>query len=226
MGSMPRGEPRSVRDEAGELYDREMAKVRARRMMEDRGLSPVDRAAEAFRDFQGGPKIARPNVAETFIPVVGPAWEAVADLQDGDYLGAGLNGAAAVADLAGAGVILKGARAVSKGVHLLNTGSKTAESSRKILRARGLAKPGQEIHHTRPLEGLGRSVPDDRNHYIFLKVMPKETHRRLTGSWNGKPKFDPIRRAWHNRTEWEQALGGYGATHAAAMTERLDDPTR
>lgn len=226
MATMPRGQLRSVPDEAGEQYDREMARARARRQAEDRGLSPIDRATAAFRDFQDGPKIERPNGAQTFIPVVGPAWEAVADLQDGDYLGAGLNGAAAVADIAGAGVALKGVRALSKGVGLLNTGSRTAESSRKILRRRGLAKPGQEIHHTRALNGLGRRVPDYRNHYMFLKVMPTETHRRLTGSWNGKPRFDPIRRAWHNRTEWEQALSAYGATHAAGVAERLDDPKR
>ena len=31
MAAMPRGEPRTVPDPAGELYDREMAKVRAER---------------------------------------------------------------------------------------------------------------------------------------------------------------------------------------------------
>jgi hypothetical protein len=215
-----------VPDEAGERYDREMAKVRAARQAEDRGLNPIGAMTGALGDFQNGPKIARPSFGWTLVPVVGPAWEAAANLQDGDYLGTGINGAAAIADVAGLGVAVKGVRALSKGVGLLNTGSMTAESSRKILRARGLAKPGQEIHHTRALNGLGRSVPDDRNHYMFLKVMPQETHRRLRGSWNGKPKFDPIRRTWHNATEWQQAIVGYGATHTGIAAERMDDPRR
>jgi len=77
---MPRGEPRSVPDPAGELYDTEMAKIRAQREAEDRGLlSPLDMAQDALKDFQNGPKIQRPNLVESFIPVVGPAWEAAAD---------------------------------------------------------------------------------------------------------------------------------------------------
>lgn len=56
---------------------------------EDGGLqSPIDMAKDALHDFQSGPKIQRPNLAESFIPVVGPAWEAAADLQDGNYGGA------------------------------------------------------------------------------------------------------------------------------------------
>lgn len=43
MASMPRGNPRTVPDSAGELYDQEMARIRARREAEDQGLlSPVD----------------------------------------------------------------------------------------------------------------------------------------------------------------------------------------
>ena len=74
MESTPRGEPRTVPDPAGDLYDREMSKVRARRKAEDRGLrSPLDMAGDALKNFQNGPKIARPNMAQSFIPVVGPA---------------------------------------------------------------------------------------------------------------------------------------------------------
>ncbi len=85
MATMPRGEPRLVPDPAGDLYDREMARIRAQREAEDRGFrSPLDMAQDALHDFQSGPKLQRPNLAESFIPVVGPAWEATADLQDGN----------------------------------------------------------------------------------------------------------------------------------------------
>lgn len=222
MAQVPRGEPRSVPDEAGEQYDREMAKLRAERH-EQRG-SPAGVLTKALSDFQNGPKIARPNLAQTFIPVIGPAWEAAADLQDGDYAGAALNAGSALIDATGGGaMLLKGGRVLSKGVKLFNEGSKTAESSRKILRRRGLAKPGQEIHHTRPLNGLGRSVPDDRNHFMFLKVMPTEQHRRLRGRWGDKPKYSPVGQVWHGTNAWQKGLPGMAAGHAGTAAERSGD---
>ena len=109
MARMPRGEPRSVPDTACELYDKKMAEVKARREAEDRGFqSPLDMAKGALEDFQNGPKIQRPNIAESFIPVVGPAWEAAADLQDGNYGGAAFNAAMAVGDALPAGALVKG----------------------------------------------------------------------------------------------------------------------
>jgi len=119
MVKMPRGEPRSVPDPAGELYDREMARMRAQRLAEERGLgSPLDMARDALEDFQNGPKIQRPSTAQSFIPVVGPAWEAVADLQEGNYGGAAFNVAMAVGDVLPVGAMVKGTRAATKGIGL------------------------------------------------------------------------------------------------------------
>lgn len=85
MASMPRGRPRTVPDPAGELYDREMAKVRAAREAEGQGRSsPLGGIQNALENFQADPRIQRPTLAQSFIPVVGPAWEAAADLQEGD----------------------------------------------------------------------------------------------------------------------------------------------
>lgn len=70
--------------------------------------SPLQAVSEAFSDFQKGPAIPRPNLAESFIPVVGPGWEAVADLQQGNYGGAAVNGALAASDIFLAGSIVKG----------------------------------------------------------------------------------------------------------------------
>lgn len=222
MARMPRGEPRTVPDPAGDLYDREMAKVRAQRRAEDRGLpSPLDLAKDAFHDFQSGPDIQRPTTAQSFIPIVGPAWEAAADLQDGNYAGAAFNGAMAVADALPVGVAIKGARALTKGIGVLKTGSVTADASRKVLRKLKVAGPGQEIHHTVPLNGLGRNVQDPRNHFAFLKVLPREQHRRLTGSWGGKPRYDPIRRAWYGTTDWMKAVPTGLVGDAADSLENL-----
>lgn len=221
MASVPRGQSRTVPDPAGELYDEEMAKIRAQRAAEDRGLvSPV----EALRDFQNGPKIQRPSLAQSFIPIVGPAWEAAADLQDGNYAGAAFNGAMAVADALPVGVAAKGFKALSKGVGVLKDGSVTANAAAKKLRRLGVAKSGQEIHHTIPLKGTSRTAQDPRNHYAFLKVLPKDQHRRLTGSWNGKPRYDPIRRVWYGTTDWMKAVptgvSGYVSDTAENMMPR------
>lgn len=224
MARMPSGEPRTVPDPAGDRYDRDMAQVRARRRAEDRGLaSPLDAAANALRDFQEGPDIPRPSAAQSLIPIVGSAWEAAADLQDGNYGGAAFNGAMAVAEVLPIGVVAKGVNAARRGVGVLKTGSVTADAARKQLRAKGFAKPGQEIHHTIPLKGLGRNVQDPRNHYAVLKVLPIEQHRRLTGSWQGKPRYDPIRRVWYGTTDWMKAvptaLGAWGG-------DRVEDAVR
>lgn len=174
-------------------------------------LSPYDRAKETLEEFQSGPKIRRPTVAQSFIPVVGPAWEAAADLQEGDYAGAAFNGAMAVVDVLPVGVAAKGLRAAGKGIGVMKKGSVSANAAGKQMRARGLVPKEHEIHHTLALNGKSRTAQDPRNHYALLKVLPQEQHRRLHGSWKGKPRYDPIRRVWYGTTDWQKA----GPTAAA-----------
>lgn len=223
MAGMPKGEPRTVPDPAGERYDQAMARVRARRRAEDQGgASPLRAAGQFIRDFQDGPDIPRPSLAQSFIPVVGPAWEAAGDFQDGDYGGAAGNVVAAGLDLLPIGVAAKGLRAASKGIKILKEGSVTADAARKAMRRAGVAKPGQEIHHTIPLNGTGRNAQDPRNHFALLKALPKDKHRRLTGSWEGKPKFGPVGQVWYGTTDWMKAvpagLVGRGADSIENLT--------
>jgi hypothetical protein len=225
MARMPRGEPRSVPDPAGELYDEQMAKLKAQREAEDRGFrSPLDMAEDALEGFQNGPKIERPSMAQSFIPVVGPAWEAAADLQEGNYGGAAFNAAMAVGDVLPAGAIIKGARAASKGIGILKKGSVSANAAAKQIRKAGLAGKGEEIHHTIPLNGKSRTAQDPRNHYALLKTLPKEQHRRLTGSWEGKPRYDPIRRVWYGTTDWQKSVPTAIGSYAADAWENVSRP--
>jgi len=165
-----------------------------------------------------GIRISRPNLAETFIPVVGPAWEAAADFQDGDYTGAAFNGAMAVLDALPVGVAAKGLRAASKGVGVWKAGSLTANAARKAYRARGMAKAGEEAHHAFELNGISRSAQNWRNHYAFLKPLPQSVHRRLTGRWGDLPRYGPPARIWYGTTDWMKAVpagvAGYGADSA------------
>ena len=226
MALAPRGQSRTVPDPAGDLYDQEMAKLKAQREAQDRGFrSPLDLTQDAFQDFQDGPDIRRPSLAQSFIPVVGPAWEAVADLQDGNYGGAVFNGAVAVADALPVGVAIKGLNAARKGIGVFKTtGSVSAKAATDQIRKAGLAKKGEEIHHTIPLNGTSRSVQDPRNHYALLKALRKEQHRRLRSSWNGKPKYDPIRRVWYGTTDWMKAVPTGMAGYAADTWENLSRP--
>ncbi len=224
MARMPRGEPRSVPDSAGDLYDKKMAGVKAQREAEDSGLRwPLDVAQEALQDFQSGPKIQRPDLVQSFIPVVGPAWEAAADLQDGNYAGAAFNATMAVADALPAGAIVKGVKAASKGIGVLK-GPLSANQAAYQIRKAGLAAKGQEIHHTVPLKGASRSVPNWRNNYALLKPLPEDIHRRLRGSWKGKPRFDPVRRVWYGTTDWQKSVPTALTAYAADAWENVTQP--
>jgi len=177
-----------------------------------------------LHDFQAGPKIARPNALETLIPVIGPGWEAAADLQDGDYRGAALNVGLAALDIVPAAVAVKGLNAARKGIGIWKTGSISANAAAKQMRARGLAKAGEEIHHTVPLNGASRTTQDWRNHFAFLKALPQHQHRRLHGSRGGLPRYDPIRRAWYGTTDWQKALPLGLADRAPAAWDGLTQP--
>lgn len=210
--------------QAAELEQRRKD-VSTQRRAEGGGLrSPLDVAQDALEDFQNGPKIQRPSMAQSFIPVVGPAWEAAADLQDGNYGGALFNAAMAAGDALPAGAIVKGVRAASKGIGVLKRGSVTSGAAIKQIRKAGLAGKGEEVHHSVALNGKGRSEQDWRNHYAFLKTLPKETHRRIHGSWNGKPQFDPIRQIWYGTTDWQKSVPVAIGSLAADAVENLTRP--
>lgn len=186
--------------------------------------SPLDMAQDALHEFQSGPKIPRPNLAKSFIPIVGPAWEAAGDLQDGNYGGAAFNAAMAIGDALPVGAIFKGAKAAEKGIGILKKGSVSANAAAKQIRKAGLAGKGEEIHHTIPLDGTSRTAQDWRNHYAFLKTLPQETHRRLTGGWNGKQQFDPVRRIWHGTTDWQKSVPTAIGSYAADAWENVTRP--
>ena len=207
--------------------EQDLAALRAKRVdAENRLRSPVDWAAEKLREFQDGPDIPRPNMAQTFIPVIGPAWEAAGDLQDGDYGGALFNGTMAVTDALPVGVAFKGLNAARKGVKVLKEGSLTANAAQKMYRRRlGITGRKTEVHHAVPLNGTPRNVQDWRNHFSFLKALPIEQHRRLTGSYGPKPRYDPIRRAWFGTTDWMKAVPTGIAGYTADSVQNVVRPS-
>jgi hypothetical protein len=130
----------------------------------------------------------------------------------------------AVADALPIGVAAKGLKAASKGIGILKDGSVTARAAASRMRKAGLAGKGEEIHHMFELNGISRTAQNWRNHYAFLKVLPKEAHRRLHGSWQGLPRYDPIRRLWVGTTDWMKAVPTGVAGYATDAWENLTDP--
>lgn len=86
-----------------------------------------------------------------------------------------------------------------------------------------MAGAGEEIHHAVPLKGTSRQLQDWRNHYAFLRTLPIEQHRRLTGSWlrDGvrMPKYGPLGQVWYGTTDWMKTAPVGVAAYAADVVE-------
>ncbi|KKC27971.1 hypothetical protein [Sphingomonas sp. SRS2] len=182
-------------------------------------LIPID-LLPPTQESGGDFSIRRPSTLESFIPVVGPAWEAAADFQDGNYGSAAFNGAMAVADALPVSPAIKLLNLMSKMNKRYKPGLASAGAMQKRYKSLKLTSPGHEVHHTLPLNGASRTAKGDlRNSPAFLKVLPKEQHRRLTGSFNGKRQYDPVRKIWYGTNEWQKAVPTAIAGRAADNIE-------
>ena len=157
---------------------------------EDRAIWALKKTREEAAKY----RISRPGALASLVPVVGPLWEAAADIQDGDYGSAALNGAMAAADAFPIGQGVKLGRVLK----LLNEARRSqpplpsARQMRYLYEKAGLIKKGQELHHTAPLAEwsskpvlksllprVERNVPGLlRNHPAMLKVVDPAAHGR------------------------------------------------
>jgi hypothetical protein len=192
--------------------------------------SPFDAAQGALRDFQNGPKIPRPNVAESFIPVVGPAWQAAGDLQDRNYAGAAANAALAGSDLFVAGAVAKDV--ARGGMYALKAAESDAanpyawKAVRKWMGDKGFLDSGQHGHHWLiPQNKWGKNVPDwIKNHPLNIKPMPDAvTHWRIDHRVGGLPRFNPAQRYWFGTPDWLKVATGAAAGHAVDAAKAQSD---
>ena len=190
------------------------------------GGQEAPKPGDARNHLLQGLRISRPNTLESFIPVVGPAWEAAADLQDGDIGGAAFNGAMAVVDVFPAGVAVKGLRAASKGIGVWKKGSLTANAARNYYRSKIPLKDGYQLHHVFPLDGISRSAPNWRNHFALLKPLPKEVHKRLHGRSGTLPKYGRPGKLWHGTTDWMKAAAIGVPSYAGDSFQNLHDSSK
>ncbi len=225
MARMPSGEPRSVSDVKDEDYDEMIRRQRAN------NARAAGEPAERPRD---GGRFGHPGELESLIPVWGSGREALADYEDGDLVGAGLNGALAVSDLFLAGSLTKG---VAKGGLYVarGTAKKAPYAWKEVVRPwmgkQGYLKPGQPGHHwaISRNEGLGKYVPDAiKNQPWNIKPMPSpEVHGRIHGPYRGKPRFNPAQRYWYGTPAWSKVGTGSAVGHpAVAAKEAAEDDRR
>jgi hypothetical protein len=174
-----------------------------------------------------------PDFGESLVPVWGSAREAVADAYDGDYFGAGLNGALALSDLALASALGKGLAKVGLKGGLRLAGDEVGKNYgwtnvRTKLGKAELAEPGQHMHHwlLHQNEGLGKYAPDWlKNQPWNLKAMPSpEVHQRIHSAWKGQPRFNMIDRYRYGVPTPAKAAQAVAVGHVSAGARaRLED---
>lgn len=190
------------------------------------------RAAATSASVGGFDPYAHPGLAESLIPVWGSGREAVADFHDGDYLGAGINGALAASDLFLAGSVAKGL--AKGGVYVARGAAKEAPYAWKTvvrpwMGKKGYLEAGQHGHHWAiPQSGWGKNVPEwFKNQPWNIKPMPSpEVHGRITGSYKGKPQFNALERYWYGTPAWSKVATGAAVGHPAAAAKAQAEKKR
>ncbi len=220
MAGQPIGKSRPGVSGSGGVYDNMVREMRAK---EEGRIPVVDDVREAFEGFQNGPKVGHPGEVESLIPVWGSGREALADLQEGDYLGAGLNGVLAVSDLIPGKAI---AGAAAKGA-FKRTGSHPWNATRKWMGRRGYFEPFEHGHHWAiPQNGWGKYVPDViKNQPMNIKPMSAEMHGRIHGPYAGERQYNVAQRYWYGTPTWSKAALASGAGHVGLYQEEASrDP--
>lgn len=192
--------------------------------------SPLDAVGNAFKKFQEGPPIRPPSAMETFIPVVGPAWQATSDLQRGHYGAAAFNGALAASDLFLGGEIAKGL--AKGGFYVAEDAAKEApyawDTVRRWMGDQGMVQPGEHGHHWLiPQNGWGKKAPEWlKNQPWNIKPLDRVTHGRVHHSWKGQPQFNPAQRYWYGTPAWSKVGAVAAVGHPVAAAEAQSDQGR
>ncbi|WP_156397172.1 MULTISPECIES: hypothetical protein [unclassified Sphingomonas] len=174
------------------------------------------------------------------VPVVGSAWQAAADLQDGDYAGAAFNTAMLAAEIspfAPIARVVKLTRAVNKmrKARLLASSSTQLSRIRKIeQKARNLAGNTEEfvIHHVYPMKGAAPTSREARrieglwrNHPANMKILPKHIHEGVHNGF-GNPVTDPVLKLWHGTNDLHKTSAAFTGAAAADVAQNVSQPRR
>lgn len=247
-GSFARGDrPRSVPDPLAGPYDRMAAQQRAYNARQEaeheRGLTET--ASESIRPTLPGPQtshrqINHPGTWESMVPIWGSGKEALADLEDKNYVGAAINAGLALSDIALAKAIVSG---LAKGglktaaPYVWKTKPGQVQGARQWLGQKGFVGRGQPAHHW--LFEQKSSVPDwIKNQPPFITPMKDAVeHGRIHGPYTVDgvklPQFGAGERLWRGTPPWAKAAyvssaghGGEAVGRAGADPASLNEPRR
>lgn len=169
---------------------------------------------------------------ESLIPLWGAGRNTLADLEEGNYGSAALNGALFLSDLFLVGApakfiakaALTGARkggleGARKAGRYAIMGPLRAEKPthtrwkyvRSQLGEHGMLEKYQHGHHwiVHRNEGIGRHIPEAiKNHPLNIIGMPKDpsVHGRLHGRYKGLPKYNALQKYWYGTPLWFKNL--------------------
>lgn len=194
---------------------------------------------ETYADGARAASKTHPNVIESMIPVYGSAREAIADWQEGDRVGAVLNGALAASDLIpGAAVgkaLLKGTAFYGAKQAAKHTLSKEgAYGWRNVRNWMGKTKQldkGEHGHHWAFENHTG--VPNwIKNQPWNIKGLDAVTHGRIHGPYTMTdkagvrakfPEFNTAEKLWHGTPWWVKHQAGTLAGKAGGVAKRVGD---
>jgi RHS repeat-associated protein len=150
----------------------------------------------------------------SFIPVFGPAWDTIDDVQDGEYGWAAIDASLAILDGIGVGELTKLG---------WKTGSHTWSATRKWLAKQGVAEPDQHVHHAFiDRNGWAKGRLDAiKNQWWNLKPLKPppgyamdDWHRMVDGR---RPGLNALERAWHGWPDWTKPTGASAIGKAAKV---------
>jgi hypothetical protein len=180
---------------------------------------------------------------ESLIPLWGAGRNTLADLEEGNYGSAALNGAMFLSDLFLVGAPakfiakaaltgarkggLKGAREAARyAVMGPIRAEKPSHTKWKYVRSQlgkhGMLEKYQHGHHwiVHRNEGIGRHIPEAiKNHPLNIMGMPKDlsVHGRLHGSYKGLPEYNYLQKYWYGTPLWFKKLNVDLALHGSDL---------
>ena len=204
---------------------------------EDRALQALAHSRDSVKNWKLG-RIPQPG-NWAYVPVLGPAWEGAADLQDGNYAGALFNGAMLAADLSPVAPYLKAVKLLNR-IHQMKRTVLLARAGTQTRRVRAIENAARkaannmeeyEVHHTIPMGGLG-PIPAAsreaeglwRNHPFNLKILPTEIHDAVHNGF-GNPYTDPFLKMWHGTNALQKGAAAFTAATAADAVENRAPPS-
>lgn len=174
-----------------------------------------------------------------YLPVVGPAWEAAYDLQEGDYAGAALNAGLLAAEVTPF-AFARRSFGLLKGINEMRRGRLLASANTQQQRARTVVQRQRDavgntekfvVHHVYPMEGAAPTTKQGRkiegllrNHPLNLKILPQHLHHGVHHGFESP--YDPFLKVWHGTNDFHKATAAATGAWASDIGQNTARPDR